>query len=166
MTILSSGEAIGRLRADRAILLARVAGLTEEQLGSECLVDSRPLGDFCRSLHDLVAHVLMWDEINLAVLAEAAAGREHWSLDARWEDPAVGRSLNIGGVEAGRHLSPWLLLHRSGAVHDAILEELGRVGEESWDEVGALAQRVWTVPGHPAFWHAAIHLGQAVRGSL
>jgi hypothetical protein len=33
------------------------------------------LGDFCESLHDLVAHVLMWDEINLAVLAEAAAGR-------------------------------------------------------------------------------------------
>ncbi|MFI6478609.1 DinB family protein [Nonomuraea sp. NPDC050663] len=159
MTILSSGEAIGRLRADRDILLARVDGLTEEQLGSEYLVDSRPLGDFCRSLHDLVAHVLMWDEINLSVLAEAAAGREHWSLDPRWEDPAVGRSLNIGGVEAGRHLSPALLLHRFGAVHDAILDDLGRVGEEAWEGVGALAQRVWTVPGNPAYWHAAIHLG-------
>jgi hypothetical protein len=25
---------------------------------------------------------------------------------------------------------------------------------------GGLAQRAWTVPGQPAFWHAAIHLSQ------
>lgn len=36
---------------------------------------SGSLGDFCESLRDLVAHVLMWDEINLAVVTEAAAGR-------------------------------------------------------------------------------------------
>ncbi|MFI6920632.1 DinB family protein [Nonomuraea spiralis] len=162
MTILSPGNAIGRLRADRDILLARVTGLTEEQLDADYLVDSGPLGDFCRSLHDLIAHVLMWDEINLAVLMEAAAGRQHWSLDPRWEDPAVGRALNIGGVEAGRHLPASLLLHRSASVHDAIVADLSRFGEESWDSpgLGAVTQRVWTVPGNPAYWHAAIHLGQ------
>jgi hypothetical protein len=26
--------------------------------------------------------------------------------------------------------------------------------------IGGLAQKVWTVPGQPAFWHAAIHLHQ------
>ncbi|MFF0866969.1 hypothetical protein ACFYUV_34770 [Nonomuraea sp. NPDC003560] len=162
MTILSPEEAIGRLRADRDILLARVTGLTEQQLDADHLVDSGPLGDFCRSLHDLIAHVLMWDEINLAVLTEAAAGRSHWSLDPRWEDPAVGQALNIGGVEAGRHLPASLLLHRFGAVHDAILTDLSRYGAESWDApgLGAVVQRAWTVPGNPAYWHAAIHLGR------
>lgn len=160
MTILSQEEAIGRLRADRDILLARVTGLTDEELAAD---HPDPLGDACASLHDLIAHVLMWDEINLAVLTEAAAGRPHWSLDARWEDPAIGQALNLGGVEAGRHLQPALLLHRFGAVHDAILQDVARFSEESWNaqEVGALAQRVWTVPGNPAYWHAAIHLRQA-----
>ncbi|WP_305924582.1 hypothetical protein [Nonomuraea turcica] len=164
---MSPEEAIGRLHADREILLARVTGLTEAQLDADYLVNSGPLGDFCRSLHDLIAHVLMWDEINLAVLTDAVAGRPHWSLDPRWEDPAVGQALNRGGVEASRHLPASLLLHRFESVHDAILEDLGRLSKESWNDapqgaqgVGALAQRVWTVPGQPAYWHAAIHLGQ------
>ncbi|MFI7416362.1 hypothetical protein [Nonomuraea sp. NPDC049684] len=168
MTILSPEEAIGRLNADRDLLLARVTGLSEQQLDADHLVDSGPLGDFCRSLHDLIAHVLMWDEINLAVLTEAAAGRSHWSLDPRWEDPAVGRALNLGGVEAGRRLPASLLLHRFGAVHDAILADLSRYGSGSWDAsgLGAVVQRAWTVPGNPAYWHAAIHLRELPSAPL
>ncbi|MCF6473174.1 hypothetical protein FAF44_33010 [Nonomuraea sp. MG754425] len=162
MTILSREEAISRLRADRDIILAHVTGLTQAQLDADYLVDSGPLGDFCHSLHDLIAHVLMWDEINLAVLAEASAGRTHWSLDPRWEEPAIGQALNLGGVEAGRHLPAALLLHRFESVHEAIVRDIGTLSEESWGSpgVGAVAQRVWTVPGQPAYWHAALHLRQ------
>ncbi|MDP4511769.1 hypothetical protein [Nonomuraea turcica] len=167
MTILSREEAVGRLRTDREILLGRVTGLTAAELAADYLVDSGPLGDFCDSLHDLIAHVLMWDEINLAALREAVTGRSHWSLDPRWEDPAIGRAMNRGGVEAGRHLPTSLLLHRFASVHDAILQDLGRISEQAWNGapqypggIGAVAHRVWTVPGQPAFWHAAIHLAQ------
>ncbi len=102
MNIVSLQEASGRLRADHELLLARVAGLAEDQLAASYRVASGPLGDFCDSLHDLLAHVLMWDEINLAVLSEATAGRAHWSLDPRWETPEAGRLLNRGGVAAAR----------------------------------------------------------------
>ncbi len=104
MNIVSLQEASGRLRADHELLLARVAGLAEDQLAASYRVASGPLGDFCDSLHDLLAHVLMWDEINLAVLSEATAGRAHWSLDPRWETPEAGRLLNRGGVAAARSL--------------------------------------------------------------
>ncbi|MGI5231969.1 hypothetical protein [Actinoallomurus sp. CA-142502] len=161
MDILPIGEATRRLRADRELLLTRVEGRGEEELTAEYRVDSGPLGDFCASLHDLVAHVLMWDEINLAVLSEAAAGRAHWSLDARWETPDAGRILNRAGVEAGREIPSELLLHRLGAVHDAVLAEFGRIEPSG----AALAQRVWTVPGRPAYWHAAIHLGRLPEAS-
>ena len=172
MNVLPLQEATSRLRADHELLLARVAPLTETQLAAGYRVASGPLGDFCDSLHDLVAHVLMWDEINLAVLSEAAAGRAHWSLDSRWETPDAGRMLNRGGVEAGRRIPADLLLHRFRAVRDAVLAEFGRYREEDWTGAGhartrplargtgALAQRVWTAPGQPAFWHAAIHLNQ------
>ena len=170
VTIVSKEEASSRLQADHDALLARVNGLTGAQLAASYRLASGPLGDFCESLHDLIAHVLMWDEINLTVMTEAAAGRAHWSLDPRWETPEAGRMLNRGGVEAGRHLPANLLLHRLQAVHDAVLAEFARYRGRAWTEAGnlpeladgpgGLAQRVWTVPGQPAFWHAAIHLNQ------
>jgi hypothetical protein len=163
-------EAISRLWADHDLLLARAEGLTEAQLTATYRLASGPLGDFCQSPHDLAAHVLMWDEINLAALTEAAAGRVHWSLDPRWETPDAGRMLNRGGVEAGRHLPASLLLHRLRTVCDALLAELARYSGPAWTEagslpelaqgIGGLAERVWTAPGQPAFWHAAIHLNQ------
>jgi hypothetical protein len=170
MLIIAAEEASSRLRADHGVLLAEVNSLTAEQLAAPYQLASGPLGDFCESLHDLVAHVLMWDEINLAVLTEAAAGRAHWSLDPQWETAEAGRLLNRGGVQAGRELPASLLLHRLRTVHDAVLGELARHQAETWtgpgripaldQGIGELAQRVWTVPGQPAFWHAAIHLNQ------
>jgi len=167
---VSLDEATNRVRTDHDLLLARVEGLSEDELVAEYLTAAGPLGDFCESLHDLVAHVLMWDEINLAVLSEAAEGRAHWSLEACWETADAGRRLNHGGVAAGRHVPPSLLLHRLLTVRDAVLDEFGRYSEHAWaqagqapvlaDGIGGLAQRVWTVPGQPAFWHAAVHLNQ------
>src|SRR5215831_16355082 len=173
MSIVSVDEASMRLRADHDVLLAEVSDLAAEQLAAVYRLASGPLGDFCESLHDLVAHVLMWDEINLAVLTEAAAGRVHWSLDPQWETPDAGRMLNRSGVEAGRRLPAGLLLDRLRTVRDALLAELARYSGQAWTEagrlpelaqgVGGLAQRVWTVPGQLAFWHAAIHLNQLPR---
>src|SRR5215467_6337745 len=171
--IIPVEEASRRLRADHDVLSAEVNGLADEQLAATYRLTSGPLGDFCESLHDLVAHVLMWDEINLAVLTEAAAGRVHWSLDPQWETPDAGRMLNRSGVEAGRRLPASLLLHRLRTVRDALLAELAGYSGQAWTEagrlpelaqgVGGLAQRVWTAPGQLAFWHAAIHLNQLPR---
>ncbi len=167
---VSLDEATHRIRTDHRLLLGRVGGLSGEEMVAEYRSTAGSLGDFCESLHDLVAHVLMWDEINLAVLSEAAAGRAHWSLQPRCETPDAGRRLNHGGVAAGRHVPSSLLLHRLLTVRDALLDEFGQYSERAWaqagpepllaDGVGALAQRVWTVPGQPAFWHAAVHLHQ------
>ena len=130
-----------------------------------------PLGDFCESLGDLVAHVLMWDEISLAVLTEARIGRQHWSLDPRWETREAGQALNRAGVAAGRALPVALLLHRFAAAQDALLAELRSYSEEAWraplaagigvdaaPSMGALAAYVMTVPKTAPYWHAAIHL--------
>jgi hypothetical protein len=165
-SILTPAEAGRRLWADHELLLGRVAGLAAEQLAARYLVAGGPLGDFCESLHDLVAHVLMWDEISLAVLSEARAGRAHWSLDPRWETPDAGRRLNRGGVAAGREVPADLLLHRLAAVAAAAAAEVGGCGEEVWTGagIGPLAQRAWTVPGAPAFWHAGVHLGERLAG--
>jgi hypothetical protein len=167
---VSHDEAISRLRADHDVLAARVNGLGAAQLAGPYRLCRGPLGDFCESLHDLIAHVLMWDEINLAVMTEATTGRAHWSLAPQWETPEAGRMLNRGGVEAGRHVPASLLLHRLQVVRDAVLAEVARYGGAAWTRagrrpelahgIGGLAQRVWTVPGQPAFWHAAIHLNQ------
>ena len=170
MSIVPVDEASSRLRADHDVLLAAVSDLAAEQLAAAYQLASGPLGDFCESLHDLVAHVLMWDEINLAVLTEAAAGRAHWSLEPRWETPEAGRLLNRSGVQAGRQLPAGLLMHRLRTVQEAVLGELARHEGRAWTGagqipalargIGGLAQKVWTVPGQPAFWHAAIHLNQ------
>lgn len=178
--IIPVEEASRRLRADHDVLLAEVNGLADEQLAATYRLTSGPLGDFCESLHDLVAHVLMWDEINLAVLTEAAVGRAHWSLDPRWETPEAGRLLNRSGVAAGRQLPASLLLHRLRAARDGVLAELARYDGQAWADagqtgqawasagqlpslaqgIGRLAQYVWAAPGQPAFWHAALHLNQ------
>jgi hypothetical protein len=158
MSTLARAEASARLRTDHDILLTHV------RAQPDIAITAGPLGDFCESLHDLVAHVLMWDEINLGVLAEARSGRTHWSLDERWETAEIGRRLNRGGVLAGREVPSDLLLHRYGAVRDAFLAELDGYDDEAWQSgVGSLAQRVCTVPGKPAYWHAALHLN-AVPG--
>jgi hypothetical protein len=141
-------DATDRYRTDHEILqnhLHRQGDIT---------LHAGPLGDFCESLHDLVAHVLMWDEINLAVLTEANAGRRHWSLDPRWETREAGRLLNKAGVLAGRELPSELLLHRLEITKAAVETEL----ESSWEANQDVAEHVFTVPGRPAFWHAAIHL--------
>lgn len=175
MDILPLAEAVDRLRTDHHLVLARTADLSDTELAADYRLAGGPLGDFCDSLHDLASHVLMWDEINLAVLSEALAGRAHWSLDSRWETPDAGQRLNRGGIAAGRHVPVDLLLHRLRTVRDALLDELSGFSQQTWTEpgtteelsggIGALAQRVWTVPGQPAFWHAAVHLGELPAGS-
>jgi hypothetical protein len=162
------------LRADRGRLLDEARRIPLDRLTDTYQPAGQPagraLGDFCVSLHDLLAHVLMWDEINLAVLAEAAAGRVHWSLDPRWETPEAGRCLNDGGVRSGRAIPGPLLLHRYQSVHDALMDQFGRYDDTSWAasatppggpdlaSLGELAQRLWTVPGQAAYRHASIHL--------
>jgi hypothetical protein len=162
-------ETARRIAADRDLLLDRVSGAAAGELIAPYLVRGDPLGDFCESLRDLVAHVLMWDEINLAVLTEAGRGRAHWSLAARWETPEAGRELNRSGIAAGRELPVGQLLHRFTAVRDALLAELARYDDEAWarpialagvpaGSVGELVQYVMTVPGNDPYRHAAIHL--------
>jgi hypothetical protein len=165
-TTLPNSEAAHRIATDHGILLRRLDGRSAEELAADYRVDSGPLGDFCESLHDLLAHVLMWDELNLAVLTELRAGREHWSLDPRWETPEAGRMLNRAGVLAGREVPAELLLHRLQTTHDALVAELLGYTESEWRPVGAnrgvgaLAQHAMTVPGKPPYVHAAIHLGE------
>ncbi|GAA2069834.1 hypothetical protein GCM10009780_00320 [Actinomadura alba] len=168
---MTVGETVRRTTVDRGLLMDRVAGRPEDELIAPYLVRGGPLGDFCESLRDLVAHVLMWDEISLAVLTEARHGRAHWSLAERWEEPEVGASLNVSGVAAGRELPVDLLLDRFTVVRDALLDELSRYDGERWsapieteepraESIGALAQHVMTIPRHEPYWHAAIHLGE------
>jgi hypothetical protein len=170
--VLSAAGAARRVAADRGLLLDTAGSRGEDRMAARYLVQGGPLGDFCDSLHDLVAHVLMWDEINLAVLAEARRGRAHWSLAARWEVPQAGVLLNKSGVAAGRELPTALLLHRFTAVRQALCDELTRYDDERWSaaalpgtatSLGALAQYVMTVPGKPPYWHAALHLGVATE---
>ncbi|WP_018352774.1 hypothetical protein [Longispora albida] len=158
MTILPRSAAVARFSADRQLLLdIPVAELAVRRDG---------LGEPLESLHDVLAHVLMWDEINLAVLTEARAGRAHWSLDARWETPAAGRLLNAGGVLAARDVPGALLAHRFRVVTDAVRAELTRYTEEEWlapiglkgGSVGGLAQYVMTGPDEESYRHAIYHL--------
>src|SRR6266542_2426037 len=166
---LAVAEAVRRIRHDRQLLLQAIEGRSEAELRAAYHVAGGPLGDFCESLHDLVAHVLMWDEINLAVLAEASRARRHWSLDPQWETREAGQALNAGGVAAGTELPVPLLLHRFAAVRDALVTELRSYAEDRWlapipldlgpaDSHRALAQPVMTVPRAAPYWHAAIHL--------
>ncbi|HKE51370.1 MAG TPA: hypothetical protein VKE25_07660 [Actinomycetes bacterium] len=167
--VLTVDEAIRRIETDRGLLMQEVDLHSAEALVAPYRMASGPLGDFCESLRDLVGHVLMWDEINLAVLTEAGLGRAHWSLDPYWETPEAGRQLNRFGVIAAGQLPVDLLLHRFAVVRDALLAELrGQTGQR-WDtdirldldpprSVGALTQYVMTVPGTAPYWHAAIHL--------
>ena len=175
--VLARDEAMRRIRQDHVALESQVGGLSDDEFVAAYQTRSGPLGDFCETLRDLVAHVLMWDEINLATLTEARSGRAHWSLDERWETRSAGQMLNRAGVMAGRELPPALLLHRLTVTRDALLDELAAYTEDAWtsssavpalgDSYGGLAQRVMTVPGQPAFWHAVLHLGLAtddIRG--
>jgi Mycothiol maleylpyruvate isomerase N-terminal domain len=168
-SVVSVAEAVRRTELDRRLLVDEIAGRSDEALVAPYAVNAGPLGDACDSLRDLVAHVLMWDEISLAVLSEARAARRHWSLDPRWETREAGQMLNVSGVAAGRELPVGLLLHRFASVREALLAELRSYSEEEWRtpvpvdldprrSVGSLAEYVMTVPGQHSYWHAAIHL--------
>ena len=164
-------EAARLIRADQELLLSRVDGRTEAELRAPYRVTAGPLGDFCDSLHDLIAHLLMWDEITLSVLRDAKAGRLHWSLDPRWETADIGRALNVGGVEAGRHLPSDLLRNRFDSVGAALIAEIEQYDEKSWADpstgggfdggIGALAEYAATPPDGVVFGHAARHLQPA-----
>ena len=171
VSTLPVAEVVRRTEVDHELLAAEVDRLPEAALVAPYRVAGGPLGDACESLRDLVAHVLMWDEVNLAVLTEAGRGRRHWSLDPRWETREAGQALNRGGVAAGRELPVPLLLHRFAAAGDALLAELRDYDEQRWRAplafdlaaaatTGSLAQYVMTVPGKAPCCHAAIHLGR------
>jgi acetyl esterase len=165
----SAAEAAQLIRSDRQRLLDLVRGLPEERLRAPYEVADGPLGHFCDSLHDLVAHVSMWDEITLAVLREDAAGRRHWSLEAEWETAETGSALNVGGVEAGRHLPSAMLVERLEAVVDALVAEITAYDEAAWQgqaaagefagSIGALAEYAASPPGGTPYGHVAKHLG-------
>ena len=164
-------EAAQLLRDDQKLLLTAIDGLSAEELRAPYQVQAGPLGHFCDSLHDLVAHILMWDEITLAVLRDAKAGRLHWSIDPRWETAEIGSALNVGGVEAGRHIPSDLLRHRFDSVGAALVAEIEQYDEKSWSDpstgggfdggIGALAEYASTPPDGIVFGHAARHLQPA-----
>lgn len=171
---LSAAEAARRLVVDGDLLDAAIEATGDAPLDGPYRVHDGPLGDFCESLHDLLAHVTMWDEIGLAVLAEARRGRHHWSLDPRWETPGAGRDLNRAGVAAGRLLPPELLRHRFANARAALVDEFTSMAEGEWTlsagiahpaaaTTGKLAHYSMTVPGAAPFWHAAIHLGEVEK---
>jgi hypothetical protein len=175
--ILPVEEAMRRIETDRRVLMNEVDRRSDESgeaITSQYRVAGGPLGDSCDSLRDLVAHVLMWDEINLAVLTEARLGRKHWSLDPQWETREAGQMLNASGVEAGRSLPVSLLLQRFAAVRDSLLAEFASYTEEAWlaplshnagldFSPGSLAEYVMTVPEAIPYWHAAIHLDRSAE---
>jgi hypothetical protein len=144
-----------------------VEGVSEADLRADFRAAGGPLGDFCSSLHDLLAHVLMWDEIALAVLAEASQGRRHWSLDPRWETGDAGRALNMAGVLGGRSLPSDLLVHRYSMTTSSLIAAIRHAGRTMWTARlafdpsltgGVLAENAMKVPGYAPYWHAAIHL--------
>lgn len=130
--VLTVGETIRRTKTGHGLLVGKVETASPEELVQPYLIDGEPMGDFCDSLKDLVAHVLMWDEINLGVLAEARRGRSHWILDSRWEQPDTGLMLSRFGVAASRKLPIELLSHRHASVHEALTDELAQYDEETW----------------------------------
>ncbi|WP_344182655.1 alpha/beta hydrolase [Kribbella lupini] len=168
----SAAEAAQLIRADRRLLLDLVDGQPEDKLRAPYQVRAGTLGHFCDSLHDLVAHILMWDEIALAVLRESAADRPHWSLDPRWETAELGSALNAGGIEAGRHLPSGLLVERLGSVVDALVAEITAYDEAAWQgqaaggefagSVGALAEYAASPPDGSPYGHVARHLANTV----
>jgi len=170
MPTTSAADAARLIRADHQLLLDHLDRVTDHRASYR--VADGPLGHFCDSLHDLVAHILMWDEITLAVLRETAAGRTHWSLDPRWETAGAGSGLNAGGVDAGRHLPTSLLLHRLRSVADALVAEVEQYDERAWIDpatgagfdggIGALAEYVATPPDGSPYAHVARHLEPTV----
>ena len=126
LDFLDQATACRALTADRDHLLTAIAADTPP------VIHHNPLGDEPMSITDLVIHVSMWDEIVLAVLTEARAGREHWSLDPRWETRDSGRALNVGGVDAGRHLPAELVHHRFRSVRDALIASIAAVDPDAW----------------------------------
>jgi hypothetical protein len=99
VTIVTPEEAIGRLRADHDLLLARVTGLTGARLRAGYRPASGPLGDFCESLHDLIAHVLMSSTVT-------AAGTGRW--------PAASPGWSTGSAAWRRRCLPYPANPRSG----------------------------------------------------
>lgn len=162
----SAADAVRLIRADRQLLFDALGKVSDPR--APYVVADGPLGHFCQSLHDLVAHILMWDEITLAVLREAAAGRTHWSLAPQWETVEAGRGLNAGGVDAGRHLPSALLIERLHSVVDALTAEMERYDEQAWTDpstgggfdgsIGALAEYAATPPDGSPYGHVSRHL--------
>ena len=158
------------LEVDRDLLLAAI----ESDVAPE--ISHNPLGADSMTVIDLASHVLMWDEIVLAVLTEARAGRMHWSLDAQWETREAGRALNVGGVAAGRQWAPELVVHRFRAVREALVSELRSLSDEEWhaplafahsgtlpQTLAGLSYYVSTPEADPTrsriYQHATVHLG-------
>jgi hypothetical protein len=170
--VLSVPETAEIIAGDRNELVRELESRPTDSWTDPYRVNGGPLGDFCESLHDLLAHVLMWDEINLAFLTDAMRHRTHWSLAAEWETPEMGRLLNAAGVLAGRRLPSASLLSRFVSVRDALLDELRHITDRQWREpvavshdhagsLGELAANAMTVPRADPYVHALLHLGRA-----
>jgi hypothetical protein len=173
---LGQGTAVAALTADRDAVLAALAATPP---GRDVVypVAHNPLGDEPATLLDLIAHVTMWDEINYAVLAEALAGRAHWSLQPRWETRAAGTALNRGGIAAGRLLGPDLVVDRFLRVRDAMIAYVRDVPPVRWHAPlpfdhpapeGTMAGLCGYVnapesdrAGRFTYRHACVHLGGA-----
>lgn len=162
------------LTTDRDHLLAAIEA---DLAGRPPEIHHNPLRPEPITITDLVIHVSMWDEIVLAVLTEAQAGRAHWYVDPRWETRDCGRALNAGGVAAGRLLPPELARDRFRTVRDALIAATAAVDPGLWHEdlpfrhsgdepqtLAGLCYRVNMPEADPTrskvYQHASVHLGR------
>ncbi|HEY6538580.1 MAG TPA: maleylpyruvate isomerase N-terminal domain-containing protein [Candidatus Dormibacteraeota bacterium] len=156
---------MGTSQADAVAELERLDEQYQELLRSLASADwerRSTIGDGDWSLRDLVGHVMSWEELALAAIADAISGRK--------PPPPSGDidQINQDMVERQRQLSLEALRSGATATHARLIQTISELPPETWtrpmalgddppEELGEVVGGVLGAEDHP-FGHLLAHL--------
>ncbi|HET8526400.1 MAG TPA: DinB family protein [Actinomycetota bacterium] len=154
-------DAVRLLEDQHAELSGLLAGLDEEAFARRGTIGG---GDW--SAKDLAAHLGIWEELAIEVMAAFARG-ERPAVEDRFTGPGSGDQVNAEGVERFLDASASDVMARFEDLHRRVIAAIGSTGDEAWTaeypfdpDDRTLGDRIGSLLGSEAgaFTHPSAHL--------
>ena len=159
--MIARDEAVRLLEEQHAELAALFARLDED-----AFVRRETIGGGDWSAKDLAAHMGIWEDLAIEVIAASGRG-ERPAVEDRFTGPGSGDRVNAEGVERYLNASAPDVLARFEDLHRRVIAAIGSTSDEAWTaeypfdpDDRTLGDRIGSLLGSDdgGFTHASAHL--------
>lgn len=161
--------ALRELAAEHAAVRALTAALTPEEMMLPNTVEYGLYSDQQLSFKDLLAHLITYEAMTVAMMTAWAQGIKHPSIDAM-RDYRESVRIHYGGIAERRAHSLRQVLDEAENTRTAVMRAISETTDEAWHtpfptdpglDLGGAVEIILVAPPRPPYRHLPVHVPDA-----